>query len=139
MKRKVTTQIEGYETYSYPKWYYESKRKATTKRICHVCGNPLPKGKRAYCSFECSVAWKNYAGICSLQTNSVRREIHKKFNFTCQHCRKIFYQELTSGVMVPRFAGEVHHIIPLEYGGKDEWNNLMLLCPDCHKKVHKNQ
>jgi 5-methylcytosine-specific restriction endonuclease McrA len=136
MKREVTTKIEGYEVYPYPEWYYSSKREATAKRICHVCGNPLPKGKRAYCSFECSVAWKNYAGICSLQTNSMRREIHKRFGFTCQKCGKVFYSEMPSGVMVPRFWGDVHHIIPLQAGGKDEWSNMTLLCNGCHKEVH---
>ncbi len=137
MKRTVTTKIEGFKTYQYPNWYYESKKEATKKKICHLCGNSLPKGKRAYCSEDCRVRWNNYAGICSLQTNSVRREIHKRFDFTCQKCGKMFYQTHPSGVMVPLFAGEVHHIIPIEVGGPDEWDNLTLVCPKCHKDIHK--
>ena len=28
---------------------------------------------------------------------------------------------------------EIHHIVPLSKGGKSEWDNLILLCPNCHK------
>lgn len=31
---------------------------------------------------------------------------------------------------------EYHHIIPLKDGGKDEYENLIALCPICHKKAH---
>lgn len=31
---------------------------------------------------------------------------------------------------------EVHHIIPLKDGGADTVENVMALCPNCHKEVH---
>ena len=31
---------------------------------------------------------------------------------------------------------EVHHILPLSKGGTNEWFNLALLCPNCHKAIH---
>jgi len=30
----------------------------------------------------------------------------------------------------------VHHIIPKRVGGKDNINNLVVLCRSCHRKVH---
>lgn len=33
-------------------------------------------------------------------------------------------------------AFEVHHIIPVQYGGSDDKYNLILLCKNCHKLVH---
>lgn len=30
----------------------------------------------------------------------------------------------------------IHHIIPKRYGGKDELDNLIPLCVDCHLKAH---
>jgi 5-methylcytosine-specific restriction enzyme A len=31
---------------------------------------------------------------------------------------------------------EVHHIVPLAEGGKDEIGNVVALCPNCHRKMH---
>lgn len=31
---------------------------------------------------------------------------------------------------------EIHHILPLSEGGTNEWHNLSVLCPTCHKVVH---
>lgn len=33
---------------------------------------------------------------------------------------------------------QVHHIIPVKEGGSDDYNNLVLLCYECHKEVHQN-
>ena len=32
---------------------------------------------------------------------------------------------------------ELHHVLPLSLGGKDDFNNLVALCEDCHKAAHK--
>ncbi|HDY7447493.1 TPA: HNH endonuclease [Vibrio vulnificus] len=31
---------------------------------------------------------------------------------------------------------EVHHIIPLSQGGLDSLENVISLCPNCHRKIH---
>ena len=31
---------------------------------------------------------------------------------------------------------ELHHIIPLAFGGTDDYFNLIYLCHDCHMKLH---
>jgi hypothetical protein len=31
---------------------------------------------------------------------------------------------------------EVHHILPLSEGGSDTIDNILLLCPDCHRREH---
>lgn len=33
---------------------------------------------------------------------------------------------------------DVHHIIPVSNGGKNEITNLITLCPNCHRMVHRN-
>ena len=30
---------------------------------------------------------------------------------------------------------EIHHIVPVSKGGSDAYDNLILLCPNCHKKA----
>ena len=32
---------------------------------------------------------------------------------------------------------EMHHIVPVNFGGKTEENNLLPLCFNCHQSVHK--
>jgi len=32
---------------------------------------------------------------------------------------------------------DVHHIVPREYGGKDELSNLIILKKEIHKELHK--
>lgn len=31
---------------------------------------------------------------------------------------------------------ETHHIIPLSCNGKDDINNMVAICPNCHRKIH---
>lgn len=31
---------------------------------------------------------------------------------------------------------QIHHIEPLSTGGNDEEENLLILCPNCHKIIH---
>lgn len=35
-------------------------------------------------------------------------------------------------------AIEIHHIVPLTKGGKDNLSNVTLLCANCHRHAHKN-
>lgn len=59
----------------------------------------------------------------------VREEIFKLNNSRCQNCsmtnqdHKIKYNR----------SLEMHHIIPYHKNGKNELNNLKLLCKECHK------
>jgi HNH endonuclease len=32
---------------------------------------------------------------------------------------------------------EIHHIEPIEYGGTTAYENLIVLCPNCHTRVHR--
>lgn len=31
---------------------------------------------------------------------------------------------------------DIHHIVPLSEGGNNEFSNLQLLCPNCHRREH---
>jgi hypothetical protein len=47
----------------------------------------------------------------------------KRDNFTCQKCK---IQDKTGEKL------EAHHIVPLYFGGKDNLDNIITLCFDCH-------
>ena len=137
LKRETSVhRIENGEIFDYPDWYYQSKKKAKENGVCYYCGEKVTNKRSTFCSEDCKIHWINWAGINSLKTNSVRREIHKKFGFACTNCGVMFYQEFPSGVMVPKFFGERHHIIPLEEGGLDTFDNQTLVCKECHKLIH---
>ncbi len=34
---------------------------------------------------------------------------------------------------------ELHHIVPQSQGGEDTFENLIVLCPNCHARVHKGE
>ena len=57
------------------------------------------------------------------RNQSLRKKVFERDNFTCQKCK---IQDKTTKIL------EVHHIIPLYSEGKDELNNLITLCNDCH-------
>jgi uncharacterized CHY-type Zn-finger protein/DNA-directed RNA polymerase subunit N (RpoN/RPB10) len=31
---------------------------------------------------------------------------------------------------------QYHHLVPVSKGGKDEFENIIVLCGECHKKIH---
>jgi len=46
----------------------------------------------------------------------------------CEQCLK-------EGRLVP--VEEVHHILPLKWGGTNDFDNLMSLCQSCHAKLER--
>lgn len=56
----------------------------------------------------------------------IKQEIIQRDKNICKMCNK----------ECPEFKAQVHHIIPVSNKGKDEHSNLILLCSDCHLKVH---
>lgn len=64
----------------------------------------------------------------------LRKEILTKFDYKCQACGKRY-----PNINVPYHQRklEVHHIIPLLYGGTHELSNLRVLCIKCHRKEEK--
>jgi len=60
--------------------------------------------------------------------------IHENMRGFCAICLRT-KQHLQS--LQPVVTMDVHHIIPVENGGKDVSENLQLLCYQCHADVHR--
>lgn len=58
--------------------------------------------------------------------SSIRMEVYKRDNFTCQECG------ITMTEMKIPF--HVHHIVPFLTSFNNSLDNLLLLCPSCHRK-----
>jgi len=58
---------------------------------------------------------------------NIRMQIYKRDNFTCQECG-ITMSEL-------KIPFHVHHIIPFLTSFDNSLNNLITLCPSCHRRI----
>lgn len=56
--------------------------------------------------------------------------LKEKYENKCQICLSTF-ETKNNG-----YYSEVHHIMPLKEGGLDVDNNILILCPTCHRKLH---
>jgi 5-methylcytosine-specific restriction endonuclease McrA len=109
------------------------------EKLCLHCGKPFSDHpchaeRRKYCSYEC--ANKEFEKLCTLQEGMnefydcafwkrLRSLVLERDNYRCQKCgedKKVI----------------VHHVQPRRAGGEDKENNLISLCPICHRKEHKS-
>ena len=58
------------------------------------------------------------------RNQTLRRRTFERDNFTCQKCK---FRDNSGGKL------EAHHVALLAFGGKDDLDNLITLCFDCHK------
>jgi hypothetical protein len=54
--------------------------------------------------------------------SKIRQRVLDRDDHTCQGCQ----------IKIDRF--HIHHIVPKKQGGQDFYDNLITLCPKCHKK-----
>lgn len=107
------------------------------EKHCQWCGNEIKGTKRtSFCSNDCStefnriVTWGRHRGAYSNQ-------IVWRDNLTCCDCGKFLAYKNEHGIYIPHdCGGEVHHVIPVEFGGDDRPENLICLCHECHQKRH---
>jgi len=58
---------------------------------------------------------------------SIKNRRIKKVGEECELCGFNKYKEALTG----------HHRLPKFYGGKDRYNNCVVLCENCHRHIHK--
>lgn len=58
-----------------------------------------------------------------LITKTLREQVLTNYNNICQECKR-------SDLKL-----DIHHIVPREFGGTNDLNNLIPLCRSCHKKI----
>ena len=56
-----------------------------------------------------------------------RRTLNAEHNHTCQFCKW------------NKDNCDVHHMVPRKDGGKWERDNLILVCPNCHRLLHRGK
>jgi len=95
-------------------------------KYCLQCGKDLGTRKKKYCNDECRIwFWDKYNSAFAWQ--AIRVLVLQRDNYQCVECgKKDEYGER-------RNLLDVHHVIPKIEGGTNDLENLMTLCPECHK------
>ena len=106
--------------------------------ICQWCGNEIKGTRRkSFCSKECSEDFHRLV-TWGRTRNAYSNQIVWRDNLTCQDCGELLAGKNCHNIYIPLEVGaEVHHILPIEYGGEDNPENLITLCHNCHIERHK--
>ena len=104
--------------------------------ICCSCGIEFVKNKvwQKFCSERCSCREK-------LRRRSSRVTGYSRIRNTTRRYSEVIKKFLGCSCMVcgGKEKVEIHHIIPLYLGGKNEMDNLDLLCNSCHLETHRKE
>lgn len=68
---------------------------------------------------------------------SKRKNYERRKNLTKKIQSKEIVKPLMCGCCGEEKNLELHHIIPISLGGNNDYYNLLYLCHNCHKKIHK--
>lgn len=92
--------------------------------------------EEAYCPIHRKKVAKDYNKyVRSEDHNATYGRKWKKIRNAYAQAHPLCEECLKQGRLTP--LDEVHHIIPVDRGGTNSWNNLMSLCHSCHEKIHK--
>ncbi len=87
--------------------------------LCRNCQNPVPKGRRNYCSKSCLLEFNR-----NNTWRFVRKDVLRRDNYRCSICRKRFRKNEL----------DIDHIIPVRMSGDlFDKDNLRTLCKECHR------
>ena len=113
---------------------YQNENRKLIKKKCEVCGKAFQTkcSHAKHCSRSCGNR-KSKATIKAARSQGKYRyhlsaEIYKEFgDLKCFYCGW------------KKDKCDIHHIVPRSKGGTDEYKNLTIACPNCHRLIHKGK
>lgn len=101
------------------------KNTRTYLKSCIVCGEDFQtkEALKKYCSYKCERFYRDGSDVLS---SIIRTAIFRRDNLTCQVCG---YDEDIRQLVI-------HHRIQVSEGGKNDEDNLVTLCKQCHRDIH---
>lgn len=134
---------------------------------CKICNKSFDvgckehnRGNALYCSISCGLknprTYKTYNKTCincnnSFETKSsdtkycsksCKQKWYRKQQVTTEYATKSLQRIL--GHLPCELCGwcestrDVHHITPISEGGQNKLNNVIVVCPNYHRMIHKN-
>ncbi len=79
-----------------------------------------------------------------LSSSTLKEVLKCRYDFHCQVCSTRIYrpkwvQTLPIKEQWKHLNADVHHIRPLSQGGNDLMENMLCLCPNCHRRFHTEE
>lgn len=105
----------------------------TFEYVCETCNTVFIKKQKIKKKINCDACKRKVIhykeNICTFYDISTRTvaKILKRANIKCMMCNW------------DRTTLDIHHIIPKKQGGTNNDNNLICLCPNCHRLAHENK
>lgn len=97
---------------------------------CPVCATPF-FSRSSTCSVGCANTLRSKSGATNptLGNASLLKKLQFSKHTDTWVCEECGYDNF--------FALELHHVIHRAHGGSDDFDNLQLLCPNCHVTHHR--
>lgn len=146
MNRKPLIPLhKAQELYGYEKTTFRRPR-YVPEGVCEWCASPLPnKRRKSCCCAECNGKFLNAtSSVMYANTGSAggyRNHILRRDDYTCQMCGTPHRMINENGIPLPTTDGQldIHHKIRVVDGGTDAPDNLITLCRECHKRIHRKE
>lgn len=115
-----------------------------TMKTCAMCGKEFERksGSHKYCSPKCARKADRKYSIENIKERTrrmhdIQHKIYYAYQNKCALCGWQISKELlcVRGRYQWSHGCDIHHIVPASKGGSDAYDNLILLCPNCHKKA----
>lgn len=117
------------------------------QRICPQCGKDFTDERRSnnqiYCSTKCG---RNAEKEKRIESIKKREHYHGKYKVEIMHIYRhkcaacgwaaIPDPDIVNGKFYWSCGNDIHHITQVSDGGTNNTNNLIVLCPNCHKLAH---
>lgn len=81
---------------------------------------------------------------CYVSKPILKESVKSLYNYRCQICGDVVLRTGWTHNMDrinewKYLSADVHHIMPLSKGGPDSRDNMLCLCPTCHRKFHSGE
>ena len=137
----------------------------TISKICKTCSREFEadmrehkRGNAHYCSISCAAkatrslnysqsckhcgnlfnSASKYARYCSKSCKSKNYTMKSKGDISMKTFHKIFKNNPCEICSWDIATCDLHHIIPVAQGGKNILENLICVCPNHHRMIHRN-
>ena len=113
---------------------HQNENRKLIEKNCDVCGKPFKT--------KCSHA-KHCSRTCTNRKAKARLKDARSKGKYRYHISAKIYKEF--GDLKCFYCGwdkdkcDIHHIVPRVKGGTDEYSNLTIACPNCHRLIHKDK
>ena len=113
---------------------YQNENRKLIEKKCEVCGKAFKT--------KCSHA-KHCSRSCGNRKSKVKIKAARSQGKYRYHLSAEIYKEF--GDLKCFYCGwdkdkcDIHHIKARVNGGTDEYNNLTIACPNCHRLIHKGK